>query len=125
MREMNSGEKFKKWENTIQDLFNFNVPSTCTWENHLEIINVLNKLGSIPNLNHSFIPSGGGQDLTSVKVSSEEDCIELKYSGIVDIVKPKMLTFNYLGDSFEWAYFRLETGGLKPSGVYSELPEEL
>lgn len=113
-----------EWEEIIKGIFNFSVPTNCTWESHLDIIKILNKIGSKPNSNHAFMPSGGGQDLSSANISYEENCIELKYGGLVDIVKPKKLIFNYLGGNFEWAYFRLETDELEHSGVYKDLPEK-
>ena len=113
-----------EWEEIINGIFNFSVPSYCTWESHLDIIKIFNKIGSKPNSNHTFMPSGGGLDLSGANISHEENCIELKYGGLVDIVKPKKLIFNYLGDNFEWAYFRLETEELEPSGIYEELPEK-
>ena len=46
-----------------------------------DIINVLNIIGSIPNLNHMFYPGGGGMDLLKVELATEPDCIAL-YTGL-------------------------------------------
>lgn len=70
------------------------------------------------SLNHAFFPGGGGLDLTGAAQSTEGGCIELHFGGQVEVVKPQKLTFDSFGDNLEWAYFRLETGEIEPSGVY-------
>ena len=78
-----------------------------------DIINVLNIIGSIPNLNHMFYPGGGGMDLLKVELATEPDCIAL-YTGLMDIVKPKRLLFESIGKDAQWNYFRLEISSLDP-----------
>ena len=115
-------EKFlPKWETRIKEIFPFGVPSQCVWENKQDIIQVLNKIGLPDNLNHTFLPSGGGLDLASAKESIEKDCIELNFDGTCDIVKPIKLSFHSFNFDFEWNYFRLDTGDIQPSGVYENL----
>lgn len=54
--------------------------------------------------------------------SIEPGCIELLFPGGVYIVKPSTLLFRSFGPEYEWAYFRLETERLNPSGIYEKLP---
>ena len=102
------------WNKIIREIFPIAIPNNCIWKDINNIILILNKISSVENLNHALFPAGGGHDLVSVKKSFEEDCIEICTPNSVRIVKPKMLEFNFFFDHIFWAYFRLETGGLKP-----------
>jgi len=102
------------WEKTIRELFPIAIPNNCLWKSIDSIISILNKLCSAGNLNHTLFPAGGGHDLTGAKKSSEKECIEFSTPNSVRIVKPKVLEFNYFPNNTNWAYFRLETAGLKP-----------
>ncbi|MBU4348849.1 hypothetical protein KJ830_10785 [bacterium] len=102
------------WERIIKELFPVSIPNNCLWKDIDSIISILNKISSIDNLNHTLFPAGGGHDLTGAKRSSEKGCIEFSTPNSVRIVKPKVLEFNYFPNNAGWAYFRLETAGLKP-----------
>jgi len=99
------------WEKIIRKLFPIAIPNNCLWKSI--IISILNKLGSADNLNHTLFPAGGGHDLTGAKRSPEKGCVEFSTPNSVRIVKPKVLEFNYFPNNTDWAYFRLETAGLK------------
>lgn len=43
------------------------VPDSAKWSNVDDIITVLNFLGRMPNINHMFVPSGGGEDFESAE----------------------------------------------------------
>jgi len=90
------------------------IPNNCKWKDMDSIISVLNKISSINSLAHTLFPVGGGHDLVEVEKSFEKGSIELRTPHSVRIVKPKVLEFNYFPTHIDWAYFRLETGGLKP-----------
>jgi serine/threonine-protein kinase len=102
------------WERIIRELFPVAIPNNCLWKDIDSIISILNKLSSIDNLNHTLFPAGGGHDLTGAKKSSEKGCIEFSTPNSIRIVKPKVWEFNYFPNNTSWAYFRLETAGLKP-----------
>ena len=102
------------WEKTIRELFPIAIPNNCFWKSIDSIISILCKLCSADNLNHTLFPAGGGHDLTGAKKSIEKGCIEFSTPNSVRIVKPKELEFNYFPNNANWAYFRLETAGLKP-----------
>ena len=101
------------WEKIIRKLFPIAIPNNCLWKSIDSIISILNKLGSADNLNHTLFPAGGGHDLTGAKRSPEKGCVEFSTPNSVRIVKPKVLEFNYFPNNTDWAYFRLETAGLK------------
>lgn len=102
----------------MNELFSGEIPRNWTWVGLHDMLTILNKIGSVPNLNHTFSPTGGGLDLTAARLSKEPECIELDFDGIVSILKPRKLTFDSFGDDWEWAYFRIECSSLKPSGIY-------
>jgi hypothetical protein len=107
-----------EWEKKLNELFPSGIPKTKTWTSQAEIIEVLNKLGKPPSLNHTFLPTGGGLDLAGARISREPGCIELDWGDGVNIIKPLKLTFESFDADLEWAYFRIECRPLAPSGVY-------
>ncbi|PKL82810.1 MAG: serine/threonine protein kinase [Ignavibacteriae bacterium HGW-Ignavibacteriae-3] len=115
-------ENKKQWKSFLQKLFSDNIPETQVWTDKNDIIYILQRIGSMHNMNHLFLPHFGGLDLTGCQLSHEEGCIELVFGERVYVVKPATLTFNSFGsDEYGWAYFRLETNTLKPTGVYDSL----
>jgi serine/threonine-protein kinase len=115
-------ESLARWESLLQRIFPGGIPTHHQWDDIDDIVDVLNRIGADELTNHTFVPHGGGLDLTGAARSAEPDCIELRYGGDTDIAKPSGLSFESFGeDRLEWAYFRLETRRLEPSGVYEEL----
>jgi len=102
------------WEETIKEIFPIAIPDNCIWEDIDSVILILNKLSFSEESHHILFPNGGGHNLIGAKSSSEKDCIELKTPNSIRVVKPKTLEFNSFPNNLDWAYFRLETGGLKP-----------
>lgn len=112
------------WRKVIDGTFN-EMPKATEWFDNNEIVSILNKLGAVPQLCHMFYPSSGGMLIKGARFSCEPGCIELVTDGGADIVKPQKLSFHYFGESnYEWAYFRLETGELVPSGVYKNYDDD-
>ncbi|MFC0517342.1 hypothetical protein ACFFGT_24235 [Mucilaginibacter angelicae] len=111
-------QNLQNWISIQQSIFPLGIPAHCEWVDLNEMIRVLNKIGSINNINHMFYPTGGGLDLESAKLSEEKGCIEL-YTGTADILKPAVLSFEGFKDPI-WNYFRIDTAELKSSGVYGE-----
>lgn len=102
-----------QWKYIQNTLFGKIIPDTAKWTNIDDIIMVLNLLGKMPNLNHMFIPSGGGQDFEYAERAEEEDCICIKSLGNV-ILKPKSLYAENIEKDYIWSYFRLELEELPP-----------
>lgn len=102
-----------QWKYIQNTLFGKIIPDTAKWSNIDDIIMVLNLLGKMPNLNHMFIPSGGGQDFEYAERAEEEDCICIKSLGNV-ILKPKSLYAENIEKDYIWSYFRLELEELPP-----------
>ena len=127
MREEFRIKELPKWEEMIKTLFEGDVPLYKEWNDRKEIITVLDFVGKNNALNHTFLPQGGGLDLEGCTLSNENECIELNLDSISHVLKPKRLIFQWFPDApYEWAYFRLESDSLEPSGVYENLsyPEE-
>jgi serine/threonine-protein kinase len=120
-------ENLKNWDNFLNDLFDGDIPERYEWNDLQEIILILNKIGIDHNLNHMFFPDSGGHDLHGAADSVEDECIELHFSSgkIAYIVKPDKLSFESFGSPYEWAYFRLETKQLSPSGVYDDYGDDI
>lgn len=108
------------WKKMVEEIFSKKPNDVVEILDKNQILNTLNKIGKSEVFNHTFMPSGGGLDLTGAKESIEKNKIELKFDGIVQIVKPETLTFHPIGQSPEWWYFRLNTSSFESSGVYEE-----
>ncbi len=120
-------ENLKNWDIFLNDLFDGEIPERYEWTDRQEIISILNKIGNDHNLNHTFFPDHGGHDLHGAADSVENECIELHFStgkGAY-IIKPKSLSFESFGFPYEWAYFRLETKQLEPSGIYDNYGDDI
>jgi len=115
------------WEQKLNSLFPDGVPGDYVWSERADIVGILTAIGQ-EDLNELLFPDGGGMDLTGAAESVEEGCIELHFGSRVDIVKPQRLLFHCFGSAWEWAYFRLETEPLAPTGIYepsNQLHEEV
>jgi len=106
------------WEEMVTELFGSKPEEVVKITDKTEIIKLLNFVGESNALNHTFMPSSGGLDLTGVVESYEEGLVELKFGGSPQIVNPISLTFYPIGDNPEWWYFRLDTSSFAQSGVY-------
>ena len=115
------------WKAMVQGLFVGPVPEKERWTNLPDIVRVLNVVGAKPDGNHMFLPKGGGLDLMkAIPSPSQIGCIELITDNVLYLVKPTELTLNWFGDeAAEWAYFRLEFGGLLSCGFDESTAEDL
>jgi len=115
-----------QWQEVQENLFPTIVPTHAEWTDINDIVNILKLLGKYSSQNHTFFPDGGGLDLTSAQISHEKGCIELHFDGLVYIVKPRRLSFEFINDEIEWNYFSLEAESLPaitpnyPAEYYSE-----
>lgn len=107
------------WEGILNNLFNNSIPNYCQWQDIDAIVNILNKLGSVPNSNHMFYPSGGGLDVKGALMSNEKNLIEIK-TPYADVLSPKKLTFHKLND-IEQSYFRIELNEISSLGIGDSL----
>lgn len=117
-------KQLAEWEKMVIDLFGSKPDDTVEIFDKNEIINTLKFIGKSKALNHTFMPSGGGLDLTGAVVSNEKDLVELNFGGSAIIVNPNSLTFNSVGDNPEWWFFRLNTSPFEQSDVYKVENEE-
>ncbi|MBS1779714.1 MAG: hypothetical protein JST70_10350 [Bacteroidetes bacterium] len=102
------------WIAAIDNIFPEGVPERKQWRDLKSISKILSAISAIPDLNHTFFPSGGGLDLDGCILSkSERGCLELNF-GVSHIVKPNILYFESFGGDYQWNYFRLELDALQP-----------
>ncbi len=113
-----------QWLEVQQKLFPVVQPSRIVWQQQDAILTILNILGGIESLNHMMFPGGGGMDLDSAIIATEQKCIELICHQIPYIIKPKRLIFEGFNGLPEWNYFRLETDDLEPIDAYSDSQED-
>lgn len=97
-----------QWRYMQDRIFNGSIPEIVQWKDKNKIINILKLIGSMPSLNHMFLPTGGGMDLDFADIASEDDCIAMYASGSIYILKPYRLIFENISDDYLWSYFRLE-----------------
>ncbi|MEI8206479.1 MAG: toll/interleukin-1 receptor domain-containing protein [Kiritimatiellales bacterium] len=110
-----------KWVKTQETLFPSTIPASSSWTDLDDIIRVLNTF-SIPNVNHMFLPLGGGMDMMGAARALEVGCIEIKIDNkYVWVLRPKELQFESFSPHFDMTYLRLETFELAQSGVYEDL----
>ncbi|WP_315166722.1 protein kinase domain-containing protein [Metaclostridioides mangenotii] len=106
-----------QWKFIQENLFGRNIPESANWRDINDIVSVINLVGSMPNLNHMFLPSGGGMNFNYAKIADEKGCIELHASNSIYIVKPSSLIIENINKDFKWSYFRLELHDLEPTDI--------
>lgn len=119
---------YSEWKYLQNRLFPKTVPLHAEWRDLDSIVKILNDIGSMPGLNHMFLPTGGGQDIESAKNATEEGCICLVAGGCNYIFKPHKLELeNYGKDDYRWSYFRLQLEPIEPVSdtVYKNCRESL
>jgi serine/threonine protein kinase len=108
----------REWPSTIGRIFPTVVPTFASWAGKTDILKALRFIASEDGLNHMFIPSGGGLDLTDVVESRREpEGIELHSSSQVLVLKPRELRFYHFVHSPRWSFFLLQTEPIEPIGV--------
>lgn len=112
------------WGRHLNDVFGGAIPRSCVWDTAPDIAKVLRGISG-PDLCRVFLPLSGGSNLTGAKVSTgEEGCIELSL-GTPVILMPRILTFERVTRTREWAYFWLEADRLDPRFPRETKHEEL
>jgi hypothetical protein len=112
----------REWFEMQTKLFPSAMPERVIWTSTEDILKVLKFTCSTEYLNHVFFPISGGLDLMDVRISNEENCLELDFQ-VLEVVKPKRLIFESFGYDPEWNYFRLELDQLRPLDFPSEYEE--
>ena len=113
-------ESLALWGAALGSIFPDGIPASAKWTDLASIASVLNKVGTKPDSNHMFFPTGGGLDLDGASVLEEEpDNLALKTGERVrEVVRPTVLLFESFGAEIEWAYFRLECESFPRTDVY-------
>ncbi len=92
-------------------------PRSTVWTENYAIIEAIAPfLGE--GRNHGFFPTGGGNDFTDVRPSSERGCIELMVGELAYILRPRRLRLERFADDLPESFLFLELDELAPSGVY-------
>ncbi|BCS47354.1 hypothetical protein JUNP479_0008 [Aeromonas jandaei] len=103
-----------EWFEIQKILFPTASPKQATWTDLDSIVEVLNEVARVRSLNHMFYPTGGGHMITNVSKAAEDGMIVLHVEDkVVDILKPKKLTYESFGIDPSWDYFRLEAENIQ------------
>lgn len=119
---------YSEWEHLQNKLFPKTLPLHAEWSDLDSIIEILNNVGSLPGLNHMFLPNGGGMDIESARQAAEKECICVVAGSCNYILKPRKLELeNYGNRDYMWSYFRLELEALESisGSVYEECCESV
>ncbi|MEA5096225.1 MAG: protein kinase [Sedimentibacter saalensis] len=119
-----NSEEFKKsnlmeWNYIQKKLFKSLAPMRTEWDSKEAIVEIMNIISNTPNLNHMFLPDGGGMDLEHAIMSSNyTNCIELSCGPMEYIINPKRLIYQNISNNPDWSYFRLEVNNIEPSYIF-------
>jgi serine/threonine protein kinase len=105
----------REWLSIQSRLFPVGAPQRAIWTGIDEICAVLRVAAESRNLNHLFLPTGGGQDLTKIELAAEPGFISLVGPSV--ILTPRSLSYESFGPGSPWNYFRLEAEPVPPTGV--------
>lgn len=107
-----------EWTELIKKLFPIAHPDRSCWTNIDSIYIILSEISNTKSLNHMFYPTGGGDSIIKVSRATENGMIALHTSEkMVNILKPKKLTYESFGEDTSWSYFRLEAAPVMPSNI--------
>lgn len=101
-------------------------PAIIAWDEISDIYDVLNSLVHTSALNHMLFPTGGGLDLTDVKIADEKGCLKLA-TGVgkyYDLISPQKLYYVEFRENPNWNYIFIECNHLSPILGYNELGRE-
>lgn len=103
-----------QWKHIQKRLFGQSIPSKMEWEDTSEILKTLQIISDYNQINHMFMPDGGGLDLDEVFKAGEQGCIGIIGNDIISIIKPKILCYESIERDPLWSYFRLDFDILEP-----------
>lgn len=101
-------------------------PAIIEWDEISDIYDVLNSLVHTSALNHMLFPTGGGLDLTDVKIADEKGCLKLATGAgkYYDLISPQKLYYVEFRENPNWNYIFIECNHLSPILGYNELGRE-
>ncbi|MEI7594134.1 MAG: hypothetical protein WCK02_00180 [Bacteroidota bacterium] len=113
------------WSEITNKIFPAGIPEKHEWTDISEIVKTLNIIGTYPNSNFLFYPTGGESNIKGAMVSAEEGCIEIDTSlnaknKSVDLLKPVRLIFHSFENNDTLSYFRIETDEIQPTDLYEK-----
>ena len=114
-----------EWFEIQNILFPISSPQQSSWSDIDSVCAVLTEISQVKSLHHMFYPSGGGNTITGVSKAAEPGMITLHIGDkMVELLKPKKLTYESFGLDPEWNYFRLEAEVIEPTGIKNSLSSD-
>lgn len=113
-------QNLAKWIAAVQTV-NPRHANQLVWYDPNEILRAL-KPFLADAFNHAHLPTGGGQDYISAKLSRERDCVEFKVDDeLYHVCRPTRLILESISADLGQSFLLLELGNLRLSGVYDHL----
>ncbi len=119
----NQREKFlsdarARWTAAIEAAIGDNLPARSEWTDLTAMRQVMEPfMGEA--MGHTFLPTGGGMDMRSVRLGHEKGTLELRPGGRTGyIFKPTSLAINYFAAEPAQSFIFIHCAPLKPTGVY-------
>jgi hypothetical protein len=114
----------RDWIGAIRTVVGGKCPSSVSWRLPSAVASSLTPFAGV-NHNFAFLPTGGGYEVKTVSKSVESGCLELGFGdGSACVVKPALLTLEYIADDPGESFLLLEADELRPSGVYKDIGDE-
>jgi hypothetical protein len=115
----------KGWRLFLKRLLPTPWPSSIRWDQPNLIFGTLERLvRQAPDLHYTFLPDGGGIELTGVEKGLEPGCIQLHAGGSLYVCKPESLVCFAFTDRPQWSYFDLDLRKLDPLDEKTEPGEK-
>lgn len=97
----------QEWSETIDAVAGASLPASRVWTDLYEIIDALEPFMGTGR-NHGYFPTGGGHDFSTVRPSSEADCIELAVGELAYIMRPRRLRLERIPPRLSESFLFLE-----------------
>ena len=125
-RDFPALQQTREWDFIRNIILPGTKPAIIEWDEISDIYDVLNSLVHTSALNHMLFPTGGGLDLTDVKIADEKGCLKLA-TGVgkyYDLISPQKLYYVEFRENPNWNYIFIECNHLSPILGYNELGRE-
>ncbi|PWS33355.1 serine/threonine protein kinase [Pedobacter paludis] len=105
-----------EWEEAIDTIFPYGMPTTCEWTNKEQIFSVLKRLVAYDNLNYFFYPDTGGDMMGTLELAPDQQTFIINGNRLI---LPEKLIFR--SDSVKRiSYFRLVVQNI---GAVTNVPQ--
>lgn len=115
-RDFPALQQTREWDFIRNIILPGTKPAIIEWDEISDIYDVLNSLVHTSALNHMLFPTGGGLDLTDIKIADEKGCLKLA-TGVDEyyyLISPQKLYYVEFRENPNWNYIFIECNQLSP-----------